>query len=103
MDEKIIGIVSKNMGHQTRIYLSQKQASYQQKEEYGINIPEKSIPSIYLFECREHQHIKVSSVIHEYAVALYQKINGIYLPENLVWYSMWSPTRVQKCEWVAVP
>ena len=55
------------------------------------------------FECREDRHILLSFVIHEKTVTLSQKINGIYIPENLVWYPHGSPTRVQKCEWVAVP
>ena len=56
-----------------------------------------------IFECREDRHIKLLFIIHEKTVTLSQKINGIYIPENLVWFPLWSPTRVQKCEWVAVP
>ena len=55
------------------------------------------------FECREDRHIKLLFIIHEKTVTLSQKINGIYIPENLVWYPHGSPTHVQKCEWVAVP
>ena len=89
------------MGHQTRIYVFQNPDT--SLLGYGINIPEKRIPSMNFFERREDKHIKLSFIIHENTVALSQKINGIYIPENLVWYPHGSPTHVQKCEWVAVP